>query len=352
MNIKNFLSLVLSVALLCLFLPMDFMSSLSVSASYNETVSFSAEPATTYTTTVAPDSETTVTPVEPDVTTTAPVTTTTTVTTTTVTETTVTTAVTTTSSEESYTTTTTSTSDEPDPSYTTTTTTSTTTTTTMTTSTTKWTTTTTTSTSTTTTTSTSTTTHTTLTTTPPLPNLILQCSVSCSDNPGELVMSGKTQGVERMDSLGFRNVRILRSTDLKNWYEEFYIGNISMRNSLVCMVDGYTVSVQGGAYYRISCEHYARLDNTTQFVENLSDYVWVDGAPIIITSTTTATNVTTKTTRTTASSVNNSTNSGNSGSSVNVTDSPKTDASMPSAPFVVLLCAFCSALILRRRVNN
>jgi len=344
MNIKNFLSLVLSVALLCLFLPMDFMSSLSVSASYNETVSFSAEPATTYTTTVAPDSETTVTPVEPDVTTTAPVTTTTTVTTTTVTETTVTTAVTTTSSEESYTTTTTSTSDEPDPSYTTTTTTSTTTTTTLTTSTTKWTTTT--------TTSTSTTTHTTLTTTTPLPNLILQCSVSCSDNPGELVMNGKTQGVERMDSLGFRNVRILRSTDLKNWYEEFYIGNISMRNSLVCMVDGYTVSVQGGAYYRISCEHYARLDNTTQFVENLSDYVWVDGAPIIITSTTTATDNTSKTTRTTASSVNNSASSGNSGSSVNVTDSPKTDASMPSAPFVVLLCAFCSALILRRRVNN
>lgn len=344
MNIKNFLSLVLSVALLCLFLPMDFMSSLSVSASYNETVSFSAEPATTYTTTVAPDSETTVTPVEPDVTTTAPVTTTTTVTSTTVTETTVTTAVTTTSSEESYTTTTTSTSDEPDPSYTTTTTTSTTTTTTLTTSTTKWTTTT--------TTSTTTTTHTTLTTTTPLPNLILQCSVSCSDNPGELVMSGKTQGVERMDSLGFRNVRILRSTDLKTWYEEFYIGNISMRNSLVCMVDGYTVSVQGGAYYRISCEHYARLDNTTQFVENLSDYVWVDGAPIIITSTTTATDITTKTTRTTASSVNNSASSGNSGSSVNVTDSPKTDASMPSAPFVVLLCAFCSALILRRRVNN
>ncbi len=345
MKIKNFLSLVLSVALLCLLLPMDFVSSLSAEASY--VISYSSEPATTYTTTIAPDSETTVTPVEPVATTTTPVTTTTTVTTSTIYETTTTTAVTTTSSEE--TTTTTSTSDEPDPSYTTTTTTSTSTTTTMTTSTTSRTTSTTTST-------TTTTTHTTVTTTTSPSNLILQCSVSCSDNPGELVMSGKTQGVERMDSLGFRNVRILRSTDLNTWYEEFYIGNISMRNSLVCMVDGYTVSVQGGAYYRISCEHFAKLDGATQFVDNLSDYVWVDSAPVIITSTTTATNVTTKITETTAGkstalSSNNSVTSGNSGSSVNATDSPKTDASMPAAPFVVLLCAVCSALILRRRVR-
>lgn len=345
MNIKNLLSFVLSVALLCLFLPMDFVNSLSASASYNA-VTYSSEPATTYTTTVAPDSETTVTPIEPVVTTTTPVVTITTATTTTVTETT-TTAVTTTSSADtttSFTETTTSTSDTlPDPSHTTTTTTSTTTTTTTTSAPT--------STSTTTTTTTTTTTQTTLTTTTSPSNLILQCSVSCSDNPGELVMSGKTQGVERMDSLGFRNIRILRSTDLNTWYEEFYIGNISMRNSLVCMVDGYTVSVQGGAYYRISCEHYAKLDSVTQFVENLSDYVWVDSAPVIITSTTTATNTTAKTTQTTASSVNNSASSCNSGSSADVTDSPKTDASMPSAPFVVLLCAFCSALILRRRVR-
>lgn len=108
--------------------------------------------------------------------------------------------------------------------------------------------------------------------------LIMYCSVSCSDTPGKLMISGKTQGTERLDEIGICDITVLRSSDGKNWISEFRIDNITKEDSPLCVLDRYEVTVTGGFYYKVSCSHYAKKNSFSQNIENSSAYVWVDEA--------------------------------------------------------------------------
>ena len=108
--------------------------------------------------------------------------------------------------------------------------------------------------------------------------LIMYCYVSCSDTPGKLVISGKTQGTERLDEIGICDITILRSSDCKNWTSERRIENIMEEDSLLCVLDRFEVTVTGGFYYKVTCSHYAMRDSFSQNIENTSSYVWVNEA--------------------------------------------------------------------------
>lgn len=108
--------------------------------------------------------------------------------------------------------------------------------------------------------------------------LIMYCSVSCSDTSGKLVVSGKTQGTERLDEIGICDITVMRSSDGKNWSTELKLGDITEEDSLLCVLDRYEVAVTGGFYYKVSCSHYAKKNSFSQSIENTSAYVWIDEA--------------------------------------------------------------------------
>lgn len=195
-------------------------------------------------------------------------------------------------------------------------------------------------------------TTTTTTTPPPQVNLIMQCSISCSDEPGILLISGKTQGVQRLDEIGFRNLEILRSYDGLNWTVEKNIGAVSDKNALICVLDKYKVKVNGGAYYSISCEHYAQDEGLEQTVYNTSSYVWIEKAEP---ETTKAKNNHTanENTSTTVKSEKNNAEKGEPQANVTVHESsPETGESGIGVTVAVMITAISVALIMRKKVEE
>ncbi len=193
-------------------------------------------------------------------------------------------------------------------------------------------------------------TTTTTTTPPPSVNLIMQCSISCSDEPGILFISGKTQGVQRLDEIGFRNLEILRSYDGLNWTVEKNLGAVSDKNALICVLDKYKVKVNGGAYYSISCEHYAKDEGLEQTVYNTSSYVWIEKAEPEITTQKKDSITPNENTATTGKSEKN--NAEKSGTQVNVTvyeSSPETGESGIGVTVAVMITAISSALVMRKK---
>lgn len=110
------------------------------------------------------------------------------------------------------------------------------------------------------------------------PNMIMMCSVSCSDEPGVILISGKTQGVYRLDEIGFKNITILRSSDSYNWIVEKNLGSMTSSNALMFILDNLKIEVAGDAYYMISCEHYAKNNIYKQNISNKSSYIWIKKA--------------------------------------------------------------------------
>lgn len=193
-------------------------------------------------------------------------------------------------------------------------------------------------------------TTTTTTTPPPSVNLIMQCSISCSDEPGILLISGKTQGVQRLDEIGFRNLEILRSYDGLNWTVEKNIGAVSDKNALIFVLDKYKVKVNGGAYYSISCEHYAKDEGLEQTVYNTSSYVWIEKAEPEITTQKKDNITSNENTATTGKSEKN--NAEKIGTQVNVTvyeSSPETGESGIGVTVAVMITAISAALIMRKK---
>ena len=88
--------------------------------------------------------------------------------------------------------------------------------------------------------------------------LIEKCSVRCSSSAkGVLEITAKTQVSGKMNEVGFRNIVVQRSSDGRNWQDEVTVGDKTAKNTKYYNLDGYTVNVQGGYYYRAVCVHYA-----------------------------------------------------------------------------------------------
>lgn len=139
--------------------------------------------------------------------------------------------------------------------------------------------------------------------------LIEKCSVRCSSSAkGVLEITAKTQVSGKMNEVGFRNIVVQRSSDGRNWQDEVTVGDKTAKNTKYYNLDGYTVNVQGGYYYRAVCVHYAngalrgKSETYTQTAENISSEVWVEAKPVTTTTSTTTTTTritTTKLTTTT-----------------------------------------------------
>ena len=132
--------------------------------------------------------------------------------------------------------------------------------------------------------------------------LIEKCSVRCSSaGKGLLEISAKTQVSGKMNEVGFKNIVVQRSSDGRNWQDEVTVGDKTAKNTKYYNLDGYTVNVQGGYYYRVVCVHYANgvlygeSAARTQTAENTASGVWVEAKPVTTTSTTSTTTTTTTT---------------------------------------------------------
>ena len=101
--------------------------------------------------------------------------------------------------------------------------------------------------------------------------------ISVSSSSGAIKLSGYSYSNSTMSSIGFKNISIQRSSNGTYWTEEKTISDKLRSNSRYHQLSDYSISVQGGYYYRIVCDHYA--DNgsgTTQSVSSTSNSVWIN----------------------------------------------------------------------------
>lgn len=108
--------------------------------------------------------------------------------------------------------------------------------------------------------------------------LISRYSLSVTSSNGKLCLSGYTLSNSKMKSIGFKNIVIQRSSDGVNWEKEKSLSDI-LKSDYEYYLDNYSVSVQGGYYYRVTLTHYAKesgLFGSSQSVNNTSNSVWIN----------------------------------------------------------------------------
>lgn len=114
---------------------------------------------------------------------------------------------------------------------------------------------------------------------PKAKGLISTYRISVSHSGKTLYINGTTLSDSSMKSIGYKNVSVEYSSDGVKWYTEKSIGDLLKSDSLSYYLNNYTVLVQGGYYYRVSCTHYAKekgLFGSSQSVDNTSNSVWID----------------------------------------------------------------------------
>ncbi len=108
--------------------------------------------------------------------------------------------------------------------------------------------------------------------------LISRYSLSATSSNGNLYLNGYTLSNSKMKSIGFKNIVIQRSSDGVHWEKEKSLSDI-LKSDYEYYLDNYSVSVQGGYYYRVTCTHYAKesgLFGSSQSVNNTSNSVWIN----------------------------------------------------------------------------
>lgn len=108
--------------------------------------------------------------------------------------------------------------------------------------------------------------------------LISRYSLSATSSNGNLCLNGYTLSNSKMKSIGFKNIVVQRSSDGVNWEKEKNLSDI-LKSDYEYYLDDYSVNVQGGYYYRVTCTHYAKesgLFGSSQSVNNTSNSVWID----------------------------------------------------------------------------
>ncbi len=109
--------------------------------------------------------------------------------------------------------------------------------------------------------------------------LISTYTLSCSAGTKKVYITASTRGTGQMAKIGFKFVKIDRSTDRVNWTYETTIGDKIATDTDYHSLSKYGVNVTGGYYYRVTMYHYAKEDKLfspdEQSVFNTSNIVWV-----------------------------------------------------------------------------
>lgn len=80
-------------------------------------------------------------------------------------------------------------------------------------------------------------------------------SVKCVNH--ELSITAVTCSSEEMKKIGFKNIVIQQSSNGSTW-NNYTTLNDMLVNASEHKLDGYTVDVPTGYYYRVTCDHYAK----------------------------------------------------------------------------------------------
>lgn len=108
--------------------------------------------------------------------------------------------------------------------------------------------------------------------------LVVQYYISVSSGTKTIRIDGITSSNEQMKSIGLKNIKIQRSSNGSSWTTERTLSDMLDSDSYGYYLNDYSVSVQGGYYYRVTCTHYAKesgLFGGSQSVNNTSNSVWI-----------------------------------------------------------------------------
>lgn len=108
--------------------------------------------------------------------------------------------------------------------------------------------------------------------------LISSCSLSISSGKKHIYITADIKAIESMKSIGYKNISIEYSSDKVNWKKEKSVDDL-LKSGSSYYLNNYSVSVNGGYYYRVSLTNYAKesgLFGSSQSVTNTSNSVWVD----------------------------------------------------------------------------
>lgn len=108
--------------------------------------------------------------------------------------------------------------------------------------------------------------------------LLFQYEISVYSGNKKVNINGITKSVNQMKSIGFKDLCIQRSSNGTSWTTEIDLGDLLESNSYGYYLNGYSVPVTGGYYYRVTCTHYAKESGwfgDSQSVDNTSNSVWI-----------------------------------------------------------------------------
>lgn len=108
--------------------------------------------------------------------------------------------------------------------------------------------------------------------------LISRYNLSVISSNGKLCLSGCTLSDSKMKSIGLKNIAIQRSSDRVKWEKEKPLSDMLNTSNYEYYLNNYSINVEGGYYYRVTCTHYAKesgLFGSSQSVNNTSNSVWI-----------------------------------------------------------------------------
>lgn len=98
----------------------------------------------------------------------------------------------------------------------------------------------------------------------------------CTVGTKKVHLKLETVGSETMDTIGFKNIVIQRSSNRTSWTNERYVSDQLINGSYIYTIYDLPVWVNGGYYYRAYVEHYAKsYGGSEETIGDYSNYVWV-----------------------------------------------------------------------------
>lgn len=108
--------------------------------------------------------------------------------------------------------------------------------------------------------------------------LIAVSTLTCTGSSKTIYIDASVYGNATMSKIGFKNIRIQKISNNK-WVTEKTIPNQISENATHKFLTDYTESVEGGNYYRVVLDNYAKENTwwfpTTQTAEGISNTVWI-----------------------------------------------------------------------------
>lgn len=109
--------------------------------------------------------------------------------------------------------------------------------------------------------------------------LISSCAIGCTGGSKTIYLTAEVFGTDIMAKIGFKNIKIQRSSNQVSWTTEKTIPDKISEEAAFKVISTYPISVSGGYYYRIVLDNYAK-ENTwwfpeTQTVQSISETVWI-----------------------------------------------------------------------------